>query len=89
MHDPLGVNANVGVFEAIDRLTTAVALREHREHVPRELVQLRVVGSARECHVGQSSPPSGRPPACSACPSTATASASSAYGKQKVRANAG
>ena len=89
MDDALGVHADVGILEAVDRLPAAVTVRKHREHVTGQLVQLRVVGSARECHVRQSSPPIGRPPACSAWPSTATASASSAYGKQNVRANVG
>jgi hypothetical protein len=88
MHDALGVHANVGVLEAGDRLAAAETVGKHREHVAGELLELRVVGAARESHQPYSSP-IGRPPACSARPSTATASASSAYGKQKVRANEG
>ena len=89
MHDTLDVHAHVGVLEAVDRLTTAMALREHREHVACKLLELRVVGSPRDHHASYSSPPIGRPPAWRARPSTATASASSAYGKQKTRANVG
>ena len=63
MHDTLHVHTHVGVFEPLDRLTAAVALRKHREDVSRELLQLRVVGAARKRHGRYSSPPSGRPPA--------------------------
>lgn len=63
MDDALYVHADVGVLEPLDRLTAAVTLREHREHVARELFQLRVVGPARENHESYSSPPIGRPPA--------------------------
>jgi hypothetical protein len=63
MHDSLDVHAHVGLLESLDGLTAAVALREHREDVAGELLQLRVVGPPREHHGGQSSPPSGRPPA--------------------------
>jgi len=87
--DALHVYAHVGLLELLDRLTAAVTLGEHREHVARELLQLRVVGSPRQHHERYSSPPSGRPPAWSAWPSTVTASASSAYGKQNSRAKVG
>ena len=66
MHDPLHVHAHVGILEPLDRLTAAVTLREHREHVAGELFQLRVVGPAREHHQRYSSPPIGLPPAWSA-----------------------
>jgi hypothetical protein len=62
MYDALHVHPNVGVLEAFDRLTAPVTLREHREHVAGELLQLRVVGPAREHHERYSSP-IGRPPA--------------------------
>jgi hypothetical protein len=88
MHDTLRVYADVGVLESGDRLSAAMTVGEHREDVARELLQLRVVGAAREYHERYSSP-IGRPPAWSARPSTATASARSAYGKQKTRAKSG
>jgi hypothetical protein len=89
MHDTLDVHANVRLLVLLDRLTAAVALRKHGEHVAGELLELRVVGPARQYHESYSSPPIGRPPACRALPSTATATASSAYGKQKTRAKSG
>ena len=63
MHDALHVHAHVSLLESFDRLTTAMALREHREHVACELLELRVVGSPRDHHQRYSSPPIGRPPA--------------------------
>ena len=89
VHDPLRVHANVRILESRDDLTAAMAVGEHREDVAGELLELRVVCPARQSHQRYSSPPIGRPPACKARPSTATASASSAYGKQKLRANVG
>ena len=62
MYHALHVNTHVGVLEALDRLTAAVTLREHREHVAGELLEHRVVGPAREHHERYSSP-IGRPPA--------------------------
>ena len=89
MHDTLSVHAYVGILEADDRLSAAVALGKHREDVAGELLELRVVGPARQRHQPYSLPPIGRPPACNARPRIATATASSAYGKQKMRANVG
>ena len=63
MHDALHVHAHVGLLESFDRLTAAMALREHREDVAGQLLELRVVGPPRQYHARYSSPPSGRPPA--------------------------
>ena len=89
MYDALHVDAYVRILEPLDRLSAAVTLREHREDVAGELFQLRVVAPARQHHESYSSPPIGRPPAWRAWPSTAAAKASSAYGKQKLRAKVG
>lgn len=63
MHDALDVYAHIGLLESFDRLTAAMALREHGEDVAGQLFELRVVGSSRQHHGRYSSPPSGRPPA--------------------------
>ena len=78
VYDALRMHANVGILEARDGLTAAMAVGEHREGLARELLQLRVVVAARQYHERYSSPPIGRPPAWSARASTATARARSA-----------
>lgn len=50
MDDALHVHADVRVLESLDRLAAAMALREHREDVAGELLELRVVGAARQNH---------------------------------------
>jgi len=50
MHHSLHMDADVGVLEALDSPAAAVAIREQREGVARDLLEDRVVVTAGQWH---------------------------------------
>ncbi len=56
MHHPLHVNPHIGVLEPLDAESAAVAMREERERVARNLFEDGVVVVAGERHDPQDTP---------------------------------
>lgn len=88
MHHALHVHANVRILEPVDVSPAPMTLRKHGEDVAGELLQQWVVVTARQRHAGYSSPVR-RDAEWTASATIVAARASTAYGKQKLRANDG